>query len=828
MTSTAPKSTPAPSKRHKRPPPPPKGQPKRRGLLSWLLRLSLTLTALAGGGVGALLWRYGRELPSLDAVDAYAPAQMSRVFDQKGEELGVFFESRRTLVPLSEVSPHLINAVLAAEDADFYTHGGLDPWGMLRAFYNSLRAGRLKGSGSTITQQTVKNVLLSQEKTLARKVKEVLLTRQLERRLNKDQILNMYLNTIYLGHGREGVEEAAQFYFGKPAHALALHEAALIAGVIQSPERHSPRRHPESALRRRRYVLNQMVDKGMISEGERDAAVALDLGLAPRPAPPPDSAQWWVQEVGGRVRDALGAERLKRGGLRLETTLRLDMQRAAQEALREGLRALDARQKLNGPKRRLKTEAERASWARAQVKGSGGEPPALGERVEGLVVGVEGSEARVRFGVGEALLHEEGLKRLKSPPAIGDVFTVIVSPSGARHPDLMRADLDLPQGAFVAIDPQTREVLAMVGGWSFNESAFNRATQARRQPGSTFKPFVYGAALESRQYTLATPLLDSPETWDLGEGKRWTPKNYSGENSDEVSFKQALAKSINSVAVRLTDAVGIDRVKDFARRAGISTPLADNLTVALGSSEVSLLELTNAYATFVAEGRYADPVLIVGVSDAAGQVSWPSPERGEPTITPEVAFLTTRLLREVVVAGSGYALKKSPGEPIGKTGTSNEAKDVWFVGATPNVVFGVWVGYDTPRPLGKKETGGGAAAPIAAAALKAWAAAGVQLGEWGAPPDGIEEVSVDPKSGLLAHEDTEDPTLEPFLIGTAPRSKAPRAGSEGEGADLFGLSSGAPSPAAPSPAAPSPPKTPSAARPSGDVTLDDLFSPSGD
>lgn len=339
----------------------------KRGRWRLLLYFTFTTGLLAIIMILSLMWYFGRDLPDYKSLGDYTPPQMSRVLDREGVQLGRFFEVRRTIVPFSEISSNMVKALLSAEDADFYEHQGLDYWGMLRAVYNSIRAGRLKGSGSTITQQTVKNILLTQEKTLARKVREVILTRRIESAFSKDDILSMYLNTIYFGHGRYGIEEAARYYFAKHAHELDILQSATLAGLIQSPERHSPRRHPDSALRRRAYVLREMSQNNMISEEEYSRLLEAPLEIAPLPKVSQESAQWWVHYVGDTVSSHYGQVGLKTGGLTIKTTLDHRLQEAAQEAVREGLSALDRRQKLDRPLRRLKPK-QREHWLGREQK----------------------------------------------------------------------------------------------------------------------------------------------------------------------------------------------------------------------------------------------------------------------------------------------------------------------------------------------------------------------------------------------------------------------------------------------------------------------------
>lgn len=771
----------------------------KRSKLKLVLIIFAVLTTVSLVGLILVLSHMSKDLPDYRSLNEYTPPQMSRVLDRQGQQLGRFFEVRRTIVPFEEISPHMVHALLSAEDADFYEHQGLDYWGILRAIYNSLKAGRLKGSGSTITQQTVKNILLSQEKTLRRKIKEVILTRRIESRFSKDDILSMYLNTIYFGHGRYGIEEAAKYYFGIRAKDLNINQSAIIAGLIQSPERHSPRRHPKSALRRRTYVLREMLQNGYLSEDEHQKISALELGIAPRARVSVENAQWWVQLIGEYLSVQYGKQGLKSGGLTIKSTLDLKLQEAAQKAVKDGLKELDKRQKLNRPLKQLKTTKAIQTWLNKQQKNYADDKgPPLNRKLKGVVSEIDAKgRVIISFGLGKAYIHKIGLERLKDKPKVGDIYPVYLSYDGPRYPKLMRAHLYLPQAAFVALDPHTREVLAMVGGYSFDESSFNRAVQARRQAGSAFKPFVYGAALESRRFTLTTQLLDAPETWPLGGGKRWTPKNYNGKFMGPVLLKTALAKSINSVAVRLADAVGLDQVKEFAKRSGLqNVELGDSLTMALGSSELSLLDLVNAYASFAADGGYADPVMITGVDvnpvsalrGTKTALDWPVAPALTPALSEDVAWLIQRLLRGVVTEGSGRRLASFKGEVIGKTGTTNDAKDAWFIAALPNLSFGVWVGYDSPENLGRKEGGGRTAAPIALSFLNK---AKWEAGRWRPQPEGITMHHIDPKNGLLDSSANKNSVESYFLKGTEPKKhshdqRSRQSGQNSADSFLFG------------------------------------------
>ncbi|MBU0551762.1 PBP1A family penicillin-binding protein [Myxococcota bacterium] len=746
-------------------------------LLYWGAILGLTGLVLSLGVlVGGYLY-FAEGLPNFQSLKDYKPPQITRIYDRNGVLLSRLYHEQRTFVDLKDMAPVLVKAVLSAEDADFYRHEGLDYTGMLRALYNSLRAGRLTGSGSTITQQTVKNLLLTHKKSFERKAKELILARRLERKLSKDEILTLYLNEIYLGHRRYGVEEACQFYFGVGADEVSLDQAATLAGLIQSPERTSPKKHPDRARQRRAYVLDQMRKNGYITEAQQAQANAAPIDPVRYTFETPVEARWVVDEIRQNLFDLVGEETAREAGLEVYATLDLERQRLAHLALRAGLSALDKRKRFTRKIKHVKAE-ERAAWLEQQKKALNGQAPVNGSTAPGRIIAIDEREARVELGVGEGRAARSTLERLAALPEIGDVFLFQVRSDSPRPPAPLKLILGgVPQGALVVMEPKTREVLAMIGGWDHRDGAFNRASSALRQCGSAFKPFVWGAALESMRFTPATIMLDAPETWPLGRGQFWTPKNYTDDYKGSVSLRYALARSINSVAVKLCDEVGLKAVHEFAQRAGLTSPLTDNLTAALGSSAVTPLELVNAYATLADDGRYAAPRLIMagGIQGLEGVTQPPPPPPPTQTIPPEIAWLLRDVMRSVITQGSGSRLRSIPGQIVGKTGTTNEAKDVWFIGARPDVVVGAWVGFDQPQPLGRKEAGGRTAAPIVKAYLEAAAALeGAPSGpalSWPDRPAAIVEVAIDPKTGLLAPEGVEG-TKERFLKDTAPTQVA--------------------------------------------------------
>jgi penicillin-binding protein 1A len=595
----------------------------------WLRRLGLVVGAAALAillsGSLAVLWAYtvlSRSLPPVTALETFQPLQGSRVSDENDEQITEFHVERRIFVPLGSVPKALRDAVIATEDKRFYSHFGIDPIGIARALYQNYRLGRIAEGGSTITQQLTKVLFLTPDKSIERKLKEALLALELERRYSKDRILEMYLNQVYFGHGAYGVEAAARTYFGKSVSELSVREAALLAGLPRAPSAYSPFEHPDAAKRRRAAVLTRMVDFGALKNTEAKRLADADLGLLP-PERRRTSGQYFFDYVERWLEARFGADMVFKGGLQVYTSLNPKMQLMAEEALREGLRALESRSTGAGP-----SPAER------------------------------------------------------------------------------------PEGAILTIDPQTGYIRAMVGGYDFFRSEFNRAVQARRQPGSAFKPFVYIAALESG-LTPATVIDDSPVTYPVGRnGQPWRPDNYDRKFRGPTTLQQAVEESVNVVTVKLQEQIGINRTIQVARRLGISSPLSGDLTLALGSSDLTLLELTSAYGTLANQGVWMEPTAIRYVTDDQGRLLYEHVPEGREALSPQTAYVTTQMLRGVVDRGTGQAAK-ALGRPVAaKTGTTNDYSNAWFIGFTPSHVSGVWVGYDRPKSLGRDETGSRVAVPI--------------------------------------------------------------------------------------------------------------------
>jgi penicillin-binding protein 1A len=747
--------------------------------------------------IAVVLAYYGRDLPTVDSLRKYEPPQTTRVVDRKGRLIGEAFEQRRTVVAMSAVPRVLVLSVLAAEDADFYRHRGLDYTGIVRALLRDLWSGKAVQGASTITQQLVKNMLLTPERSLARKIKELILARRLETTLDKDQILYLYLNHIYFGHGRYGVQEASRFYFEKDVSRLTLAEASLIAGLPQAPERLSPLKHPEAARARQAYVLGQL-------EAKRDlywSDLPLDEIRAARSAgfrlAEPSERANVAPEVLVHAREVLaavvGAEEAARGGYTIETSIDADLQLAARRALRGGLESIDERQNLRGP---LAVPRRRKRPERV---------PALrpGKTYDAVVTSADDATGAIRLDVGGhrvtaalAALGRFNPKRLSASafaPTGAQVRVAVDDVPANGSPARGRIQLG-PQGAVVLVDPRTREVLALVGA---DEAGFgfDRALDALRQPGSTFKPIAYALALDSKRYTAASLVLDAPEVYD-----KWRPHNYEAwEHKGAVRLRQALAESINLVAVRVTKDLGPEAVAAFARTLGVTSELDPTLALSLGASAVRPVELVNAFATFAAGGRWAPPRIVTRIRRADGtSVALPAPPAPRQVISDATAYVLTSMLRSVVTDGTGKEAKKL-GRPVaGKTGTSSEARDAWFVGYTPELVGGVWIGYDDQRPLGKRESGATTALPVWLAAMRA-ALDGKPVVDF-AMPAGVEIARIDPASGLLAPEGVTTAIDEVFVRGTAPTQVAlPPDVASGDSflIEQFGGSAPAPAPKAP-------------------------------
>jgi len=690
----------------------------RRPFRTFILGFALILFAAAGSAAAILYREFNTSLPPVEKLLDYRPPVATRVFADDGTLIGEFFFEKRYLTPIYKVPKPVQLAFVAAEDQNFFQHTGVDVQSIVRAALTNYQAGTTRQGGSTITQQVVKSLLLTPERSYERKLKEMVLAFRLEKQFTKEEILYLYLNQIYLGNGAYGVQAAALEYFGKDVAEITLAEAALLAGLPQAPSRYSPVKHFARAKARQRYVLDRMVEEGFVTHDEAEQAHDEKIVLLREVAPISSVAPYFVEHVRRLLEQRYGSSAPYQLGLDVHTTLNLAMQREADRALREGIAGVDERQGFRGALRRL---SEREWKALAREADSANDPglPEPGTVLEVVVLpGKDSATLRrdggvdVRWANGRALLPAPGLRWATSEgyqPLPGDVLEARVKGDAERR-TLELTHSNGTQGALVSISPATGDVRAMVGGLDWNRSQFNRVTQAYRQPGSAFKALIYSAAMD-RGYTPASVINDAPISYNVGSGQVWSPQNFEKKFFGPTSVRQALTKSRNVVTVKLVSSMGLKYLLAYLPRFGFTRPFPKNLSIALGSAEVTLLELTQAFGVFANLGMRVEPRFITKITDVRGELIEEAPILRRPAISPDTAYVMTSMLRNVVEQGTGKrAALDRPA--AGKTGTTNDQRDVWFIGYTPQLISGVWVGYDQDKTLGGKETGGRAAAPI--------------------------------------------------------------------------------------------------------------------
>jgi penicillin-binding protein 1A len=671
----------------------------------------LVAVAAALGSIVGLLFVYSTDLPQVTELERYRPNSITELYDDQGRVIGSFALERRVVVGYDDFSPTLRNAVISIEDKEFEKHWGINFWRVAGSAYHNIFSGERAQGASTLTMQLARNLFLSPDRTLTRKIQEVMLSIQIERRFTKQQIFTLYANQIFLGHGAYGFEAGAQYYFSKRAKDLTLEEAALLAGMPKAPSAYSPINNPERALRRRNLVVNNMLEDGKINVEQAQRAKAAPIELRVQ-SDPNSLAPYFSEEVRRYLEKKYGSNQVHEGGLRVYTTLDAELQQAANVALLDGLAAYERR---HGWKGRLlniiaagldPAKYEHPDWRDAIGPGS---------YVHALVVQVKPASVTARIGryTAQIVAADIAWTKRKSPADILSFGDIVYLKIKALEGDTAQVSLEQDsgtQGALLAIDNVTGDIRAMIGGRNFNLSKFNRATQALRQTGSSFKPYVYTAAIDQG----ATPddvILDAPTTFSTASGP-YTPRNYDGRFEGNITIRRAISQSRNIPALKLAEHLGIGNVIDYARRFGITSQIPPYLPVALGAADMTLFEQTSAFSAFPNDGVRVVPRMIRKVLDYEGHVLEENYPEVSDAISPRTARIMTSLLQEVVRHGTAAKAAKLGPAIAGKTGTTNDFTDAWFVGFSPSITCGVWVGFDEKKTLGKKETGGEAALPI--------------------------------------------------------------------------------------------------------------------
>ncbi len=785
-------------------------------LLGYFFGIGAVLALIAAGAVAIYIGRIGSDLPDYQVLAQYEPPVTTRIHADDGSLMAEYARQRRLFLPIQAIPKRLKDAFLSAEDKSFYEHPGIDIEGVARAALIFMRGGPMQG-GSTITQQVAKNFLLTNERSMERKVKEAILALRIEQAFSKDKILELYLNEIYLGMGAYGVAAASLAYFDKSVTELEIQEAAYLAALPKAPENYNPFRNPDEALGRRNWVISRMLENGEITKAEADEASAKPLGINPRPTGTYlASAEYFTEEVRRQIITGYGVDALYEGGLSVRTTLDPEMQLFARRALQHALVAYDQRKGWRGPVEQISLTSDWAvalgkvqafsdvpEWRLSVVLATSADSVTVGLQPRRAVSGRLGDEREV------VELSAGDMRWALGRRAVADVFTtgdVVYVEAKADGSGYVLRQPPKVEGALVAMDPHTGRVKALVGGFSYAESEFNRATQALRQPGSSFKPIVYAAALDNG-YTPASVVLDAPISIPDGNGNIWEPKNYGGSYAGPSTLRLGIERSRNLMTVRLAQDMGMDLVAEYAKRFGVYDKMGQYLPMALGSGETTVMRMVSAYAVMANGGRSIEPSLIDRIQDRYGRNvyrhdnrrcdncndrAWdnqPEPElvdTREQVLDPMTAYQITSMMEGVVQHGTATSVK-AIGRPVaGKTGTTNDVKDAWFVGYTPDLVTGVYIGYDNPTSLGDNATGGSLAAPIftefMTEAVKDMPVADFRI------PDGMTQISVDRRTGMAAAAGGAGTVLEAFKPGTGPSDVYSVIGEGAVGAVAPGVS----------------------------------------
>jgi penicillin-binding protein 1A len=739
---------------------------------------ALFVAAALLGTLSGVMFAYSDDLPEVSALDNYSPNTITRVVGKDGQLVGEFAVERRVVIHYTDIPENLRNAILAAEDGGFFEHSGFSMTRMVLALMRDIATRGRSPGGSTITQQLTRN-LFPQEigfavgnRSWERKIKESLVAIRIEKRYTKEEIFTFYCNQIYFGHGAYGVEAASQLYFRKPAKALNLEEAATIAGIIQGNVRQSPFVNPEATKRRRNYALERMADEGFIARDVADAAKERPVVVGGDPVGEASVAPYFLEEVRKYLEAKYGAKALYESGLTVTTALDVKLQQAANKAVDRGLRRVDKRRGFRKPRRNVVSEGHTVEnfktdrWLRRIAEG---------DILPAVVRSVDATAAQLRIGDLGAELTRAGMQwtNRKSPAEIlkaGDLIEVEITKIDGRTATVTLEQTPILEGALVAIDNRTGEILAMVGGYSFSRSKFNRATQAYRQMGSTVKPILYTAAID-RGLTPTTILVDEPTSFDAGAGQpRYAPRNYDRKFMGPMTLRRALEQSRNIPSVKVIEMLGPTQVASYAKKFGFAQDFRPFLSMALGAQEVTLMEITSAYSAFPNHGIRMEPYFAQAITDRDGSLLEERRPQPRDAIRADTAFVLTNLMQGVVQHGTAAAANALNWPLAGKTGTVDDNTDAWFIGFDPNITVGVWIGHDEKKPIGGNETGTTAALPMWMDFMRTY----IELSgnrenpPKFEPPGNIVFMPVDRYNGEPVSMTTEAVVNEAFISGTQP------------------------------------------------------------
>lgn len=739
----------------------------------------IILSIITGASVGGYL-AIAKGIPSIAELKQYKPTSGTKIYADDDTLIGELKVEKGIFVPLNKMPQHLIDAVLAIEDSRFWKHKGIDYIAIARALLKDIIHVELKEGASTITQQLAKVVFLTPEKTLKRKIREASLAMKIEKNLDKKEILELYLNKVYFGHGAYGVEMASRVYFGKSVRDITLPEAAMVAALIKAPSTYSPYNNLTKAKERQETVLLRMEEEGYIKKSEREKVAKQPLYLSSLRRGL-EANNYFIEYVRKYIEEKYGEDTVYKGGLKVYTTLDRRMQIAAQKALQEGLRELDKRRGWRGTieHKDIDVEKEMGSKDVNNPIITGGD-----EIASGLVLRVSEKDAviKTRGIIGKLSINDAqwastaidpktkktntikgfNLTKILRP---GDVVKVKVKDVKGRNVYLALEQEPEVEGAVVAVEQSTGFIRTIVGGYDYTKSEFNRAIHARRQPGSAFKPIIYASAMDNG-FTPASIINDEPVTYKGGPKGDWSPENYDHKHYGPTRLRDALAYSRNVVTVKLVDAIGVDKVIEFSRNIGLEGDMPRNLSIALGSISVTPLELAMGYSVFANDGVKMKPIAVKYITDSKGRILESNEPEGEQAISQQTAFLITSMLQDVINYGTGWRIKALGRPAAGKTGTTNDYRDAWFVGYTTDMTACVWVGFDDMKPLGPQETGARAASPAWLNFMRSVSSGENSLNF--SVPEGIVQYPIDPATGLLVKEETTGSLREYFKDGTQP------------------------------------------------------------